>query len=294
MKDGLVLNRRGMLKSSAMLLASTVFDGDDALNADSLAAPKYQIGACDWSVGRQLNPEAFERAKQIGLHGIQVSYNTGKDEKGLSAPETLQVIRDASARTGVKVSSLAIGELNRVPYKSQPKTEEWVWNSVDAAKALGVKVILLAFFSEGDLRNDDAGKKAVIERLKKVAPHAEKQGITLGIESWLSGQEHLDIIHAVGSKAVKVYYDFRNSTDAGHDIFREIPMLGKDLICEIHMKENGQRLGEGPLDWPRVAKAVKDIGYEGWMQIEGATPQGAEIIPCYQHNLHYLKGLFAT
>lgn len=255
-------------------------------------ATKYRIGACDWSVGRQLSPEAFERAKQIGLDGIQVSYNTGKDEKGLSVPETLQAIREASARTGVEVSSLAIGELNRVPYKSQPKTEEWVWNSVDAAKALGVKVILLAFFSEGDLRNDEAGKKAVISRLKKVAPHAEKQGITLGIESWLSGQEHLDIIHAVGSKAVKVYYDFRNSADAGHDIYKEIPMLGKDLICEIHMKENGQRLGEGPLDWPRVAKAVKDIGYEGWMQIEGATPQGADIIQAYQHNLNYLKELF--
>jgi L-ribulose-5-phosphate 3-epimerase len=294
MKDGLALNRREMLKSGVLLLASAAFDLDYPLKTGHSAAPKYQIGACDWSVGRQLNPEAFERAKQIGLHGIQVSYNTAKDEKGLSVPETLQAIRDASARTGVKVSSLAIGELNRTPYKSQPKTEEWVWNSVDAAKALGVKVILLAFFSDGDLRNDDAGKKAVIERLKKVAPHAEKQGITLGIESWLSGQEHLDIIHAVGSKAVKVYYDFRNSTDAGHDIFKEIPMLGKDMICEIHMKENGQRLGEGPLDWPRVAKAVKDIGYEGWMQIEGATPQGAEIIPCYQHNLNYLKGLFVT
>jgi L-ribulose-5-phosphate 3-epimerase len=294
MKDGLALNRREMLKSSAVLLASAAFDEEDGLKIRHPFAPKYQIGACDWSVGRQLSPEAFERAKRIGLDGIQVSYNTGKDEKGLSVPETLQAIRDASARTGVKVSSLAIGELNRVPYKSQPKTEEWVWNSVDAAKALGVKVILLAFFSDGDLRNDDAGKKAVTERLKKVAPHAEKQGITLGIESWLSGQEHLDIINAVGSKAVKIYYDFRNSTDAGHDIFKEIPMLGKDMICEIHMKENGQRLGEGPLDWPRVAKAVKDIGYEGWMQIEGATPQGAEIIPCYQHNLNYLKGLFLT
>ncbi|WP_342086878.1 sugar phosphate isomerase/epimerase family protein [Dyadobacter sp. OTU695] len=294
MNDGLVLNRREMLKSSALLLASAAFDEDNALKTGRAVAPKYQIGACDWSVGRQLSPEAFERAKQIGLDGIQVSYNTGKDEKGLSVPETLQAIRDASARTGVKVSSLAIGELNRTPYKSQPKTEEWVWSSVDAAKALGVKVILLAFFSEGDLRNDDAGKKAVIGRLKKVAPHAEKQGITLGIESWLSAEEHLDIINAVGSKAVKVYYDFRNSTDAGHDIFKEIPMLGKDMICEIHMKENGQRLGEGPLDWPRVAKAVKDIGYEGWMQIEGATPQGAEIVPTYQHNLKYLKGLFVT
>ncbi len=294
MKDGLILNRREMLKSSALLLASAAFDEDNALKTGRAFAPKYRIGACDRSVGRQLSPEAFERAKQIGLDGIQVSYNTGKDENGLSVPETVQAIRDASTRTGVKVSSLAIGELNRTPYKSQPKTEEWVWNSVDAAKALGVKVILLAFFSEGDLRNDDAGKKAVIGRLKKVAPHAEKQGITLGIESWLSAQEHLEIIQAVGSKAVKVYYDFRNSTDAGHDIFKEIPMLGKDMICEIHMKENGQRLGEGPLDWPRVAKAVKDIGYEGWMQIEGATPQGAEIVPAYQHNLKYLKGLFVT
>lgn len=284
MREDWILNRREMIRSSALLLASATLPR---------LAPRFQLGACDWSVGRTLNPEAFDRAKQIGLQGIQVSYNTGKNEKGLAVPETLQSIRDASARAGVKVSSLAIGELNRVPYKSQPKTEEWVWNSVDAAGALGVKVILLAFFSEGDLRNDDAGKKAVIGRLKKVAPHAEKQGITLGIESWLSAQEHLDIIQAVGSPAVKVYYDFRNSTDAGHDIFKEIPMLGKDMICEIHMKENGQRLGEGPLDWPRVAKAVKDIGYEGWMQIEGATPQGADIVECYQHNRRYLEGLFS-
>lgn len=284
MKHGLVMNRREMLKSSALLVASSMFDNE--------GAARYRIGACDWSLGKQLTPEAFERAKQIGLDGVQVSYNTGKDEKGLSVPETLQAIRDVSARTGVKVSSLAIGELNRVPYKSKPQTEEWVWSSVDAAKALGVKVVLLAFFSEGDLRNDDAGKKAVISRLKKVAPHAEQQGITLGIESWLSGQEHLDIIHAVGSKAVKVYYDFRNSTDAGHDILKEIPMLGKDMICEIHMKENGQRLGEGPLDWVKVAAAMNDIGYDGWMQIEGATPQGADIVECYQHNRKFLEKLF--
>ncbi|MHA4737393.1 sugar phosphate isomerase/epimerase family protein [Dyadobacter sp. MSC1_007] len=287
MKEDLLLSRREIIKSSGILLASA------ALGFNQSAKPQFQLGACDWSVGKTLNPEAFDRAKEIGLQGIQVSYNTGKDEKGLSVPATLQSIQEASARTGVKVSSLAIGELNRTPYKSQPRTEEWVWNSVDAAKALGVKVILLAFFSDGDLRNDDAGKKEVIARLKKVALHAEKQGITLGIESYLSAQEQLDIIQSVGSSAVKVYYDFRNSADAGYDIFKEIPMLGKEMICEIHMKENGQRLGEGPLDWPRIAAAVKDIGYSGWMQIEGATPKGADIIECYQHNRKYLEGLFS-
>ncbi|MCE6990691.1 sugar phosphate isomerase/epimerase [Dyadobacter sp. CY323] len=281
------LTRRTMIRSSALLLAAAssgvLFE----------APPKIQLGACDWSVGKMLNPEAFDRAKAIGLQGIQVSYNTGNDHAGLSIPATLKSIQDASARTGVEVSSLALGILNSVPYKSDPKTEQWVWNSVDAAKALGVKVILLAFFSDGDLRNDDAGKKVVIERLKKVAPHAEKQGVTLGIESYLTAREHLDIIHAVGSKAVKVYYDFRNAADAGNDVFKEVPMIGKDLICELHIKENGFKLGEGTMDWPKIAGMVKDMDYQGWMQIEGATPKGADIIECYQQNRKYLEGLFS-
>ncbi|KAA0994025.1 sugar phosphate isomerase/epimerase family protein [Dyadobacter aurulentus] len=287
MIEELLLSRREVLKKSAFIFLAASQDWNLP------APPRFQLGACDWSVGKALNPEAFERAKQIGLQGIQVSYNTSKDQAGLSVPATLKSIQEASARTGVKISSLAIGELNRVPYKSEPRTEEWVWNSVDAAKALGVKVILLAFFSDGDLRNDEKGKKAVIERLKKVAPHAEKQGITLGIESYMSGQEHLDIINAVGSNAVKVYYDFRNSVDAGHDIFKEIPMLGKEMICEIHMKENGQRLGQGTLDWPKIAEAIKKTGYSGWMQIEGATPPGADLIACYQQNRTYLESLFS-
>jgi L-ribulose-5-phosphate 3-epimerase len=288
MEDFYLFNRREAIKRGALFMAASS-------NLDLLTKPasKFQLGACDWSVGRSLNPEAFDRAKEIGLQGIQVSYNTAKNHEGLSNPETLQSIKEASKRTGIKVSSLAIGELNRNPYKSDPKTEAWVWNSVDAAKALGVKVILLAFFSDGDLRNDNTGKKVVIERLKKVAPHAEKQGIILGIESYLTAQEHLDIINAVGSKAVKVYYDFRNAADAGNDVFKEIPMIGKNLICELHMKENGQRLGEGTMDWPKIASMIKDIGYQGWMQIEGATPQGSEIIPCYQYNRKYLEGLFS-
>ena len=61
----------------------------------------------------------------------------------------------------------------------------------------------------------------------------------------------------------------------------------KHLIKTAHLS-NGWFTAE------ETAKAVKGIGYEGWMQIEGATPQGAEIIPCYQHNLNYLKGLFVT
>ena len=283
-----MLNRREVLKKSAALLGAGI-----TWDYRALSTPQFRLGACDWSIGPRLNPETFTIAKKIGLQGLQVSYNTNKDEQGLSNPDTLQAIRQASERTGVKIAGLAIGELNRIPYKSEARTEEWVWKSIDAAKALGAPVILLAFFGNGELREDEAGQKKVIERLKQVAPHAEKQGITLGIESYLSAQDHLKIIDAVGSKAIRVYYDSRNSADAGYDIYKEIPLLGKDLICELHMKENGFRLGEGTIDWPRVGTLLKQIGYQGWMQIEGATPQGAEVVACYQQNRLYLETIFS-
>ncbi len=57
-----------------------------------------------------------------------------------------------------------------------------------------------------NLRNDETGKKEVIQRLKKVAPKAERMGIILGVESYLNAKEHLDIIEQVGSKNVKALY----------------------------------------------------------------------------------------
>lgn len=281
------MNRRQAIKKSALFWGAMT-----GMDRSLILKSSYQLGACDWSLGKALSPEAFVVAKSIGLQGVQVSYNTGKDQIGLSDPKTLEIIRAASKETGVKISSLAIGELNRVPYKSDPRTEEWVWKSVDAAKELGAKVILLAFFSDGDLRNDLTGQKMVIERLRKVAPHAEKAGITLGIESYLKAEEHLNIIEQVGSKSLKVYYDFRNAADAGNDVFKELKILGKEHICELHMKENGLLLGEGTLHWPDIAKAVKDIGYEGWMQLEWASPKGADIVTSYRHNQAFLNGLF--
>src|SRR5687768_2203890 len=107
-------SRRELFRKSALMCLAA------GANWRIPPVPELQLGACDWSLGKVLNPEAFDRAKQIGLQGIQVSYNTGKDPAGLSIPATLQSIKEASQRTGIQISSLAIGELNRVPYKSEP------------------------------------------------------------------------------------------------------------------------------------------------------------------------------
>ncbi len=282
-----------MLKHSALLsglVSSGFLKSAHAKNSKK----KISIGACDWSIGKNSDLGAFQVAKEIGLEGIQVNLGTDGNNMHLREKSLQEAYLEESKKTGIQIASMAIGELNNVPYKSEARTEEWVWDSVDVARNFNVKVILLAFFGKNDLRQDEAGKKEVIRRLKMVAPKAEKMGITLGLESYLTAEEHMDIIEKVGSKSLKVFYDFRNSADAGYDVIKEIKWLGKDAICELHMKENGFLLGTGTLDWKKICETLVEMEYygDGWMQIEGATPKNAGIVECYKHNHSFLKELF--
>jgi sugar phosphate isomerase/epimerase len=287
------LTRRQMLARSTLTLAALAVSSPLAPLFAAPARRQFKIGACDWSIGKMCDPAAMAVAKEIGLDGVQVSLGTAKNNMHLRQGAVQQQYRDAVKATGAQVASLAIGELNDIPYKSDPRTIEWVGDCVDVCQAMGCRVMLLAFFGNGDLREDKKGTDEVVRRLKEVAPKAEKAGVLLGVESWLSAAAHMDILHRVGSSAVQVYYDVCNSTDRGYDIYQEIRWLGKQkAICEFHAKENGSLLGQGNVSFPKVRAAMDDIGYRGWIQIEGAVPKDAPMLESYRKNLAFLRNLF--
>ena len=285
----MITNRRQFIASTATAVAL-------AKVAPLFAAegkPRFKIGACDWSIGRMADPAAIEVAKQIGLDGVQGSLGTLANDMHLRRPEVQQRYKDAAKKFGVEVLSLAIGELNNIPYKSDPRTVPWVSDCIDVCHAMSCRVILLAFFHKNDLRDDKAGTDETVRRLKEVAPKAEKAGVILGIESWLSAEDHMRIIDRVGSPAVQVYYDVANSTERGYDIGKEIRWLGQQgRNCEFHMKENGALLGQGLIDFGKVREAIDDIGYRGNMHIEGAVPPGGKLGEGYVANLKFLRKIF--
>ncbi|OOG78236.1 sugar phosphate isomerase/epimerase [Algoriphagus sp. A40] len=284
-----MIERREFIKRSA--LVSVLMGMGLDLAASPYRTLSLKVGACDWSIGQNSNPAGLALAKQIGLDGLQVNLGNVENKLHLREYSVQQAYQEQSNKLGIPISSLAIGELNNYPYKSDPQTEQWVSDSIDVAEQMKLPVILLAFFNKNDLREDPKGKQEVIRRLKEVAPKAEKAGVILGIESYLSAAEHLEIIDAVGSPAVKIYYDFRNSADAGHPIYQEIPLLAKEHICEIHIKENGKLLSEGDLDWVKIGELLAQSDYRGsgWMQIEWSTPAGADIVQAYQNNLSFVN-----
>jgi L-ribulose-5-phosphate 3-epimerase len=253
----------------------------------------FQIGACDWSINSINNPESGDMGAKLGLDGVQVNLGNLANNMHLRDPKIQQVYLSNFKKNKIKFSGLAIGELNTIPYKSDDRTDQWVSDSLDVAKVLGVKTILLAFFANNDLKNDEAGTQNVIQKLKKVMPKAEQMGITFGIESWLSAKEHLYIINEVKSPNLKVYYDVANSNHMGYNIYQEIRELGKqNMICEFHAKENDFLLGSGRIDFQEVKKCMEEINYKGWIQMEGAVPAGRPMFESYIENRKFMKSVF--
>jgi len=284
-------NRRTILKLAAGAAATGSFC-PEILRADE--PPRLRIGACDWSLGMAGNPAALELARQIGLDGVQVSFGKPGGEHDLRQAPVRRTYLEAAERQGVKIASLGMGVLNNVPYASVPEAETWVAECIEVMPELGVNVVLLAFFGKGDIQGQPELQQEVIRKLKLAAPRAERAGVVLGIESWLSAQDHLRILEAVASPAVQVYYDVANMTERGYDIFQELRLLGRQRICEIHCKENGRLLGQGKVDFVRVKAVLDEIGYRGWLIIEGAVPKGRAVRDSYALNQHYLRSLFAA
>lgn len=250
----------------------------------------FKIGAPEWSLGKS-DPSCFDLARQIGLDGVQLDLGRPGNQLHLRQPETQQAYLEAARRNGLEVASLALSVLNDVPLKSDPRASLWLIDSIPAARALGVRVILVAAFANGDLKGDKPGIDRTVDILREIAPRAEKAGVILGLENYLSAPENLDIIQRVGSSAIKVYYDVGNSTDKGYDVCAEIRLL-RGQICEFHAKDGPYMLGQGRIDFRQVRLAMDAIDYRGWIQIEAAAPHN--LLTDYRADLLFLKSIFPS
>ncbi len=285
--------RRQMLKNVAGSAAGISLLSSSLRAAVASRPAGVKIGMCDWSLKR-MDPTVFALARQIGLDGVQVSVGTADNNLWLRQPEVREQYLQASRAAEVKICSLALGELNQIPLMSEPRAAIWTADSIEVAKALGVRNILLAFFGTGELREENATDiRRVIEVLKELAPRAEKAGVVLGVESYLSLKGHLRILDAVASPAVQVYYDFYNShVTKGYDFRNDLKALGRERICEVHFKEGPHMLGaSGKPDWGSVVAALREIGYEGWIVLETVAPSG-DMVTDTRRNLEYANNLF--
>lgn len=251
-----------------------------------------KFGMCDWSIGRK-DPSVFELAKEIGLDGVEVSIGYPEDNLQLRRPEVQKGYLEAARKTGLSISSTAMGVLNDVPLMSEPKAALWVADGIEATARLGAKSMLLAFFGKGELKEEAKDDiRRVTEALIELTPRAEKAGVILGFESYLSAKTLMGILDKVKSPALQVYYDIYNNAHVKHDPLEEMRLLGRKRICQIHFKDYPMlEKGSGKVDWPAAAKVLREIKYDGWIVLETGSPN-KDIVADTKKNLAYAKGLF--
>ena len=128
--------------------------------------------------------------------------------------------------------------------------------------------------------------------MKEVARYAEKHGVVVALEDWISAEDNIKIVDAIGSDYVGVYYDCHNIVPRVKDIYVEPKMLGK-RIHQIHVKNANMLLSEpgGRVDWPRMAQEFYDIGYRGWYVLETNSPT-KDIVADTRANIEYVKKTF--
>lgn len=259
------------------------------------------IGICDWDLGHTANDPFtpskpagvfIPRAARVGLEAIQVSLGTAPDNIMLRDSAVRKRYIELGKEYNIEFCSVAVGSiLHYLPLTTEPQSAVFVIDGLEAAKALGSKNILIAFFFDGDLLERDASgsyinissgkypeykwKDKDIDRLiavmKQIAPRAEDLGIALGIENSLSADQNLKIIDEIGSPMVQIYYDIGNSWHFGYDVPQEIRKIGNHRMCEIHIKNVGSKLiygDEGEVDMEACAEALGDIGYDKWLVLE--------------------------
>jgi L-ribulose-5-phosphate 3-epimerase len=251
---------------------------------------RFKVGVTDWNLRMEGNPGAVAMAKDLGFDGVQISLSHGPEREWIGNERLDQFVAE-SKRVGLPIASVCLNVLHKNYLKSDPEGRTRIVEAIPMAKRAGVEVILLPFFGKGALTTPSE-MDYVADVLRDVAPQAERAGVTLGLENTISARDNVRIMERAKSPALKVYYDVGNSTNNGFDIVEEIRWLGRDRICEVHLKDNPNYLGKGKIDFPAVVAALADIGFDRWAQLETDSPKN-DVPADMRVNLAYLRGLIA-
>jgi L-ribulose-5-phosphate 3-epimerase len=300
------LTRRRFLMHGTVAIAGAcavphpmIWAEDGAKNSTTTKL-RYKIGVCDWMMLKRQKLGAIPLAKEVGADGVEVDMGSlGQREtfeNALADKKTQNQFLDSAHLSGMEICSLAMSAFYAQSFAERPTVPRMLGDCIDTMKAMGVRVAFLPLGVRGDLTKYPELRAPIIERLKSVAPAAEKAGVIIGLETALDVAGEVKLLEEIGSPAIRIYFNFENPLQAGRDLHAELRALGKDRICQIHATDqDGVLLENNPrIDMPKVKQTLDDIGWSGWLVIERSRDarDSRNVRRNFGANARYLKSVF--
>jgi L-ribulose-5-phosphate 3-epimerase len=294
------ITRRNFFGQAALASAVLPALAGTSAAAETVNPVPVRIGMTDWNLGQRGDISKIALAREIGLDGIQVSvqYPTDGTTPTVRDPKTQAAFKRAALENGIQICSLAIGSPGkaRLPLHKSPAAAILLTEAVEVAHNLGTNNILLPIL--GDSHIDMANQAEVdtfVATMKEVARYAERYGVVVGLEDWISAEDNNKLLDAIGSEYIAVYYDPHlvvRRVPGMKDIYAEPKMLGK-RIHQVHVKNAEMLLSGagGVIEWPRMSQELYGIGYRGWYVLETSSPS-KDLVADTRANIEYVRKTF--
>ena len=259
------------------------------------AAPRWKVGITDWNLRLSANPDAIPLAARLGFDGVQISCGRRlvDGKMPLDNPQTIARCIALSKEHHIPIDGTCADRLHENGLKSDPLAVGFVRDSIRLTQALGTQVLLLPFFGKWALETR-AEMDYTADALRDLGPEAVKAKVILGLENTISAEDNVRIMERSRCPNVLVYYDVGNSTGAGFDVLKELRWLGAKRICQIHLKDNPGYLGEGKIAFAPIVKAMAEIGFAGYANLETDAKSAASLEADMHRNLGYVRGQMAA
>jgi L-ribulose-5-phosphate 3-epimerase len=297
------LTRRSFLAATASAALCPLSRGDESpLPASTEKSHRYRIGACDWMMLKRQRPGAIPLGKEVGVDGVEVDMGGLGDrptfDNKLTDPAFREEILGPANKLGIEICSIAMSGYYAQSFPEREGAERTVRDCIETMKLMNAKVAFLPLGVRGDLIKHPELRPKVVERLKAIAPDAEKAGVVIGLETALDAAGDMKLLDDIGSSAVRIYFNFSNALQAGRDLVAELKALGKDRICQIHCTdEDGFWLQDNKrLDMAKVKQTLDEMGWSGWLVIERSRHRdhGRDVKLNFSTNAKYLKSIFQS
>jgi len=260
----------------------------------------FKISVCDWMILKRQKIGEFELAHEMGADGVEMDMGSlGKrdsfDNK-LRTKYFRELFLQKAKENNVAISSIAMSGFYGQSFAENKNYIALVGDCLNTMQAMGVKTAFLPLGVNCNLNKNPQMRPLIIERLKVAGKMAEDAGAVIGIETSLDAKGEVQLLKEINSKGIKIYYNFQNPLALGRDFYKELRILGKDRICQIHCTNtDGVTLpNDKKLDMTKVKAVLHEMGWCGWLVVERSrdTNDVHNVKKNYGTNIEYLKRIF--
>jgi D-psicose/D-tagatose/L-ribulose 3-epimerase len=217
-----------------------------------------------------------QQLKDLGFDGVEIPmFNLDLDYAKLGK----QLDAMGLKRTAVTIRTEGDNPISPDP-AVRTKGIELTKKTLDCCAALGAETLVgpyhsaIGYFS-GEGPTADEWKFGV-DSMRKVAEHAGKVGVRLGVEALNRFECYLLNTHADSTRFVRdvnhpacgMMYDTFHANIEEKSVTKAV-QAGGDKLIHIHISENDRSTpGAGAVRWDENFDAIAASGYDGWMVIE--------------------------